>query len=263
MNITYLQANAEKVGRGRLEDLKKENFHWEWEPIAQEAQERAYYEEQENEENNGGLKERPRQARLTDTSSDTENYFFSSESQNKARKATKKSKDSEAKRDSSEDKVNPKRDRKLTSNFRGRITITSIFQFIILLLIMHPTVPTPITAPNLSTATPSPPMAHQFLSPIPPLMNHSTTPAPTPHITLSPITHTTLPNWPTPRNNLHQNVSLRHPVPEAVEMGSSSFCPTPRATAVMEPAYRSTLATRNLALLIVIGVPGDPGPTVP
>ena len=119
MNITYLQANAEKVGRGRLEDLKKENFHWEWEPIAQEAQERAYYEEQENEGNNGGLKERPRQARLTDTSGDTENYFFSSESQNKARKATKKTKDSEAKRDSSEDKVNPKRDRKLTSNFRG------------------------------------------------------------------------------------------------------------------------------------------------
>ena len=105
----YLQANAEKVGRGRLQDLKKENFHWEWEPIAQEsAQERVYYEE--NEAENDGLKERPRQARLTDTS-DTENYFFSSESQNKARKSTKKTK-SEANRDSSEDKVNPKRDRK-------------------------------------------------------------------------------------------------------------------------------------------------------
>ena len=103
-----------------MQDLKKENFHWEWEPIAQEsAQERVYYEE--NEAENDGLKERPRQARLTDTS-DTENYFFSSESQNKARKSTKKA-NSEANRDSSEDKVNPKRDRKLNSNFSGRCRI--------------------------------------------------------------------------------------------------------------------------------------------
>ena len=118
---SVFQANAEKVGRGRLEDLKNENFHWEWQPIAQEAQERSAYYEEESED---GLKERPRQARLSDT--DSENYFFTSESKNKARKVAKKA-DSKADDSSSEDK--PKRDRKINSKARAGHTEKLIFVF--------------------------------------------------------------------------------------------------------------------------------------
>ena len=107
-----MQANAEKVGRGRLEDLSNENFHWEWQPIAQ-AQERSSYYEEESED--GDLKERPRTARLTDTSESENTYVFRGESKRREptkRKVLKKA-DSEEYEDGSNDNSDrPDRDSK-------------------------------------------------------------------------------------------------------------------------------------------------------
>ena len=92
-------AQNEKIGRGDLnEGLQKENYNWEWQPMAQERSSDAGFSYEESELS---LDKRPRQARLTDAGASSENkaensYYYSSQKvspTNKREVANKNGKD--------------------------------------------------------------------------------------------------------------------------------------------------------------------------